>query len=410
MPNILIEERKIENLEFIGENYLRDTVDQTEKRKKELLESYDEFQIRKLNFLNEVYDNYKTKHSYFNSYNNHINNFEQNFNKDLMYFSKLEISRIISSFTFLSESTQKTILTFCTQYCKYYKEIGKITGNPCEGLSYNKSIKNSKKIQKHRLYSKAEILKIIKKASENTNPNFLKPLVLYRMGIKGKEAIYIRSLKWKDININNNEITIHNQDETKTKIIKIDKWAMDILIKLHELGSEKTKCTDNIEFGNLKIVEPERYVLEGRSEGILKYNTINNWMNRISKWADVMRICPEDLIFTRQMELLLRRRKHIRLTNDDLQEVLSESTLEDMSLSTVTILKNRYKDLTNDEIFRSINNLKDDIATTIKLRKEIITMGDVEGEYRQIIKKLGFDAEEDDTILSNPEVEQKRVN
>ncbi|NFH01582.1 hypothetical protein FC831_15165 [Clostridium botulinum] len=393
MPNTAIEGLKIEDMEFIGENYLRDTVYETEKRKQEILLSYDDSQLKKVSFLNEIYDNYSTKHSYFNVYNNYIHSFETVFDKDLMFFSSREIANMISSFTFISESTKKTLLTFSTQYCEYWRNKGKINLNPCEGLSYKKSIKKSEKLLKSKLYSKDEIMNIILKVCKEVNLNFLKPLILGRMGIVGKQAIYMRNLKWKDIDINNCEITINNEDFTENKIVKVDKWAMDTLVKLQQCIYQGVQFTDDIYIDEL-IIEPERYILESKEGGIFNYNTVHNCMRIILEKAKVTRISFAELIFTRQIELLLRRRKYTRLTSDDIQEVLAISTLDDVSLSRVTILKKKYEDLTGDEVFRSINNnLKDALETTIKMRKERLVMGDVEGEYRQIVEILDYKLE-----------------
>ncbi|MBZ9693331.1 hypothetical protein [Clostridium sp. M14] len=393
---------KIEDMEFIGENYLEDSISKTEERKQKVLLSYDDFQLDKISFLNELYDNYSTKYSYFNLYNNYIHNFEKVFDKDLMFFSSHEIANIISSCTFISESTKKTLLTFSTQYCEYWRNKGKININPCEGLSYKKSIKNSEKLLKSKLYSKEEILNIIYEAcklkpynnrdSENKTPkeinlNFIKPLILARMGIVGKQAIYIRNLKWKDINIDKYEITIHDEDFTETKTIKVDKWAIDILVKLQQHIYRGVPFGDNLYIEEF-VIEPENYVVENAESGIINYNTLQNNVRIVFERANVTRISFAELVFTRQIELLLRRRKHARLTNHDVRDVLVMLTLENISLARITTLKKKYEDLTGDQVFRSVDNLKDFLETTIKRKKQKLKEGDVEGEYFQIIDIL----------------------
>lgn len=409
LHNIKIEDLRIEDLEFIGENYLENTISKTEKRKQKVLASYDDFQLDKVSFLNELYDNYSTKYSYFNLYNNYIHNFEKVFNKDLMFFSSYEIANAISSCTFISESTKKTLLTFSTQYCEYWRNKGKININPCEGLSYNKSIKNSEKLLKSKLYSKDEILNIIYEACtlkpcnnkdcENKTPkeinlNFIKPLILARMGIVGKQAIYIRNLKWKDINIDKCEITIHDEDFTETKTIKVDKWAIDILVKLQQHIYRKTPFTDKLYIEEF-VIEPENYVVENAEGGIINYNTLQNNVRIVFERANVTRISFAELVFTRQIELLLRRRRHARLTNHDVRDVLVMLTLENVSLAKTTTLKKKYEDLTGDQVFRSVNNLKDFLETTIERKKQKIKEGDVEGEYFQIIDILDCKLEEE---------------
>ncbi|MBN1076040.1 hypothetical protein DVV91_17095 [Clostridium botulinum] len=402
LHNIKIEDLKIEDMEFIGENYLEDSISKTEERKQKVLSSYDDFQLDKISFLNELYDNYSTKYSYFNLYNNYIHNFEKVFDKDLMFFSSHEIANIISSCTFISESTKKTLLTFSTQYCEYWRNKGKININPCEGLSYNKSIKNSEKLLKSKLYSKEEILNIIyeacklkpynnkdcaNKTPKEINLNFIKPLILARMGIVGKQAIYMRNLKWKDINIDDCEITIHNEDETKFKTIKVDKWAIDILVKLQQHIYRGVPFGDNLYIEEF-VIEQENYVIENAESGIINYNTLQNNIRIVFERANVTRISFAELAFTRQIELLLRRRKHTRLTNHDVRDILIMSTLENISLAKITTLKKKYEDLTGDQVFRSVDNLRDFLETTIKRKKQKLKEGDVEGEYFQILDIL----------------------
>ncbi|WP_252241600.1 hypothetical protein [Clostridium sp. ZBS18] len=391
MPNIIIDGLKIEDLEFIGENYVKKTISETEKRKEEVLNSYDEFQIRKLNFLNERYDNYNTKITYWNIYANMLHYYEKNTNTDIMNMEANEIENLINACTYALVSAKKTARTFCIKYKNWAVDKGYIMINT---LTNTSEIQEEKTLLKNRLYSKDTILNIVEKAQEGFNLNFIKPLVLGRMGVIGKQAIYMRSLKWKDIDIEKCEITIHNEDETKFKTIKVDKWAIDTLLKIQkcidsDMGFKRDMNIDTF------IIEGEQYVLDSGFEGeMLKYNSLNNWMRNVANEFKITRISFAELLFSRQMELLLRRRKYSRLTNDDIQDVLNEYTFdEDVSLAKVTILKRRYQDLTEDEVFRSINNDKDN-KTTLKIRKERITIGNVEEEYEKIIEKLDFKLEE----------------
>ncbi|NFT08733.1 hypothetical protein FDF26_17080 [Clostridium botulinum] len=391
MPNVIIDGLKIEDLEFIGENYVRKTISETEKRKEEVLNSYDEFQIRKLNFLNERYNNYNTKITYWNIYANMLHYYEKNTNTDIMNMEATEIENLINACTYALVSAKKTARTFCIKYKNWAVDKGHILINT---LTNTSDIQEEKTLLKNRLYSKEVILNIIETTKEGFNLNFLKPLVLGRMGIIGKQAIYMRNLKWRDVNIKDCEITIHNEDETNFKTIKIDKWAMDTLLRIQKCIDSKMNFKKDISIDNFKT-ESEQYVLDSGFEWeMLKYNSLNNWMRNVATEFEITRISFAELLFSRQMELLLRRRKHSRLTNDDIQEVLNESILEEISLAKVTILKRRYQDLTEDKVFRSVNNDKDN-GTTIVTRKRRITMGNVEGEYRKIVKKLGCKLEEE---------------
>ncbi|MCS6133184.1 hypothetical protein DWV13_16450 [Clostridium botulinum] len=379
MPNL-----RIQDLEFIGENYIVDNnLEKTEQKKQDILSTYDKFQHRKINFLNELYDKYNTKHSYFNMYNNNMHNFEQVFNKDLMYFSPIEIINIISGFTFMSESMKRSLLSFCTQYCEYWVGKGKININPCEGISFNESIKNSTKLLKSKIYEKEYVLKVVDSIIEKGNPNHAKPLLLARIGILGEKAEYMRNLKWRDIDVLNNIITISNEDSTSRKNVKVDKCMIDKLISIQSLR----KSDKEMEYIS---IEPNRYVLEARNGGALNYNTLNGWIRAGCESAHITRIPPKDLIFSRQMEQLLRRRKHKRLTTDDMMEVANETEFENVKITRGVVLKQRYEELTGDKVFRGLKYNKMDGDKVIELRTIEVTGGDVEGEYKNIMESLEF--------------------
>ncbi|HBJ1650403.1 TPA: hypothetical protein LA460_000307 [Clostridium botulinum] len=371
---------KIQNLEFVGENYIiDDNLEKTNKRKQELLDSYDEFQIRKLNFLNERYDNYNTKCSYWNQYVNNLHYYEKNTNTDIMNLQFSEIANAINSCTFASSSSKGILKTFCRKYCNWCVDKGYIMVNP---LTVIPETKEEKDLLKTRMYSKQKILQVVDLIIEKGNPNHAKPLLLARMGILGKQAEYMRNLKWGDINIENNTITISNENNTNSKTVKVDKWVIDKLISIQSLR-KSDKAIECIS------INPHRYVLEARSGGQLNYNTLNGWIRAGCESAEITRISFAELMFTRQMEQLLRRRKNHRLTIDDMTEVANETELESITATRAVILKQRYEELTGDKVFRGLNN-KLEGEKVIELRRIEIMSGDIEGEYKKIMENLGL--------------------
>ena len=75
-------------MEFIGTNY------NSEEEKNKILETYDEFTMNKLAFLNDTYVNSNTQLAYMIYYRNFFHDEEVLKNKDLMYFTTQEITVI----------------------------------------------------------------------------------------------------------------------------------------------------------------------------------------------------------------------------------------------------------------------------------------------------------------------------
>lgn len=342
-----------QELEFIGQKYLMETTEQTEAKKQEILQSYDQFQLDKIAWLNNTYDDESTKKPFWSVYNNNIHDYEVAKNKDLKDFTRDEAISMMKSFIYAMPATIGTIKAFVNRYFDYWAEKGEITINPLLGEESLKGFKASKKLLETKLYDMNDFYELLYKMKETeaiTLAN-LKPLLLARYGIVGKEAIYMRQLKYSDIDIVNKFVNIYDESGEFISLLPIDNRFIDFLAELDGVVEEESKQS---------LYNSDAYVLEARQ--ILNYNTVNSrvytafkllnkWgKENVENWEDVGRISFNKLVFTRQIELLLQIRKSRRLTSVDMESIMILMNDATTSLSVIYQLQNKYVGLTKDEV------------------------------------------------------------
>ena len=115
-------------MEFIGTNY------NSEEEKNKILETYDEFTINKLAFLNDVYQK-STQVAYFIYYKNFFHDEEMLKHKDLMYFTTQEIKELLTSLVNTKPSSRRAFLSFVNAYLNYCGERGYININNASAIN-----------------------------------------------------------------------------------------------------------------------------------------------------------------------------------------------------------------------------------------------------------------------------------
>lgn len=339
----------MENLKFIGLKY------KTEIEKQSILHGYDEYQIDKIRWVNsrDIADG--TKDTYLQHYNNYFHNTEKKYGKDLKFFTKDEIEDIIlKKCVNLSLNTIKPIFTFCNTYCKYCLSKGDIKVNPCKEIKPARLVEKSEFL-KSRLFGMDYFYDICEKMMKTTNNyNNIKPLLLARYDVNGKKSILIRTLKYKDIDIDNMVINIRLDDGSIIRKLPID----DRFIKLlTELTDENIKSNKN------SIFKSNEYILKTVvSNGkIMNYNTMNTAINTACYSINEHRISVGNLLFTRYIEILLSMRKKRKLTTDDIRTVVKEFNIdENITEIAITTLKRSYQTLINDSVsYRNQDDLSD---------------------------------------------------
>jgi hypothetical protein len=366
------------NLEFIGKKYIKETPEKTEEAKQKILKKYDEYQLAKITWLNDVYEDDITKKPLWSAYNNNIHDVEVAKGKDLKYFTHDEMKGMLNSFIYAMDTTKRTIISFVNQYCEYF--VGKdISINPCTGISFAKVAKSSKKLLQTKVYNMDEFYELLTKMKYKTKADNIKPLLLARYGIIGKQAMFMRRLKWNDINTEQLIVNIRDDNDEVIRCIPVDQRFINFLLDL-----EEQKVNDGQEYN---IFKSDAYVLE--SNGIIKYATLHsriynacNSLNKDLKEGEEKqeRINISDLLFTREIELLLDIRKERKLRTDDVESVLSIFYETNISQNVLLNLKYRYEGLTGDKVMSK--------STANKRSKEY------GNERRELLHLIDLDAEQ----------------
>lgn len=314
----------MEDLKFIGKDY------NTEDEKQKILESYDKYQIAKLRYINSQNVNYKTMSDYWSRYTRfHIA--EKVHGKDLKDFTKEDIENTLRKWTNIKKISLVNIIPFGKRYCEYCISQGEIESNPFNEIKID--IVENIDYYKAKIIGMNEFYYMCNEILSNKDSIYVKQLLLARYGILGKKAKFMLNLRYSDIDINNKIVNIINYDGKKF-IVPIDNRFIELL---KELNREADK----------NILESDKYVLTN-TYNIAKYNTINTRVNTALKSIEQDRISFNKLLFTRQFEFLLNKRKERKLTRRDVMEAMG--LFKDSSSRSDNDFLDIYQMLTGDEI------------------------------------------------------------
>ena len=325
-----------EDFEFIG---VKSYKDETERQR--ILNSYDDYQIKKLEFLNLYYDNAWTRLTYFRNYNNNIHHYEVAKKKDLMKFSPDETEAIIKSCVWAVESTQKGLFIFGKKYCSWCKNVLKLVDiNPFDLLIINEVTKNSKS----KLQRKIVPLKIFYKQcnqmlKEEVPIDFVMAVICIRYGISGDQLLYVRNLKWSNIDYENKMVLIENDNGAIITRIPVDD---DFLFWLN----------------NVQHLPTDTYVV-GSNHGHgkpLEYASIYSRIRKSYDKIEAVQQGVKDPLFNRQFELLLLLREKRQLYDYDIKRVVERfygRRVSTYSKSQINAILERYEILTDDLILKT---------------------------------------------------------
>jgi len=342
-----------ENLEFIGQKYERDTPEATEKEKQRILGEYDQFQIDKIVWLNNTYEDEITKKPLWSVYNNNIHDYEVAKNKDLKDFKSNEVVSMLNSFIYAMESTMGTIKLFVNKYFEYYIEKGDISVNPLSGVESMKTLKSSKKLLQTKLYNMDEFYSLMREMKECVGSENIKPLLLARYGVLGREVIYMRRLRYKDIDVVNKFISVYNENEEFITLMPIDDRFIEFLLEVDSIVEEESIK---------QLFQSDAYVINTRE--IANYNTVNSRVFTAFKLLNkkrkeevidaekIDRISFNDLLFTREFELLLQIRKERKISSYDIEAIIKIFNESKINATSVAMMRKRYESLTGDNVIK----------------------------------------------------------
>lgn len=322
-------------MKFVGKKY-RD-----EKEKQIILNSYDDFQREKLIFLNELYDNENTLFAMWRVYDRYIHIYEIHMQEDLKYFDTVQIKNILFMLFNYSDDTMRTIYTFMRTYFEYCIGKAEIFQNPTEIIDIDMYLANNRKAKEDKIYSLDYVYDLVDDAKKYSSFSNVIPLLLVRYGVKGNKMSWLVNLKWSDIDFENKEINIFDRDNGKLITnLPVDDRLLKILDQYRNYFTDKNILND--------------YVLaskNGNQISTIGVHSRNKYLtDDLSKYIDnFKRISTNDLLKSRQIELLLKMRTKRMLSTYDTQRV-SEVLNGEIGDQYVQRLKRLYKAVTGENV------------------------------------------------------------
>lgn len=322
-------------MKFVGKKY-RD-----EKEKQIILNSYDDFQREKLIFLNELYDNENTLFAMWRVYDRYIHIYEIHMQEDLKYFDTVQIKNILFMLFNYSDDTMRTIYTFMRTYFEYCIGKAEIFQNPTEIIDIDMYLANNRKVKEDKIYSLDYVYDLVDDAKKYSSFSNVIPLLLVRYGVKGNKMSWLVNLKWSDIDFENKEINIFDRDNGKLiTSLPVDNRLLKILDQYRSYLTDKNILND--------------YVLaskNGNQISTIGVHSRNKYLtDDLSKHIDnFRRISTNDLLKSRQIELLLKMRTKRMLSTYDTQRV-SEVLNGEIGDQYVQRLKRLYKAVTGENV------------------------------------------------------------
>lgn len=322
-------------MKFIGKKY-RD-----EKEKQIILNSYDDFQREKLIFLNELYDNENTLFAMWRVYDRYIHIYEIHMQEDLKYFDTVQVKNILFMLFNYSDDTTRTIYTFMRTYFEYCIGKAEIFQNPTEIIDIDMYLANNRKAKEDKIYSLDYVYSLVDETKRYSSFSNVIPLLLVRYGVKGNKMSWLVNLKWSDVDFKNKEISIFDRNDGKLiTSLPVDDRLLETLDQYRNYLADKNILND--------------YILtskNGNQISTIGVHSRNKYLtDDLSKYIDnFKRISTNDLLKSRQIELLLKIRSKRKLSTYD-TEMISEVLNGRIEGQYVQRLKRFYKDITDEKV------------------------------------------------------------
>ena len=328
------------NLEnFVG----LDTNDQ--KEKENYYNELDSFQLKKLDYIKEMYDNEKTALTVWRIYNNNIHEYEVSADKDAMKFDINDIENVLSSKFQYKESYRRTIISFIVNYMEWGVARGDLEVNIAKTINVNRVTKNKLKIIKQNIYGLDEFYSILDEISIKLPKHYTIPLLLARYGVLGKNAEDICNLKWQDVDLENNEIKIidHETGELKQVYYTDNRFSEYMKNYKYDEDLNKTIETDYVVYKR-KVFETITTDIRYTGSGLRNLTMV------IAKTINEDRIAFKDLIQSRKLDYLLALRSTRKITNLDLYATTQLLAYKKETYTTTNLLKSFYESITDEKI------------------------------------------------------------
>jgi hypothetical protein len=292
-----------------------------------------DFQFNKLLFFKESNYNEVTRRTYWGLYLNYIADLEEEYNIDLYYFSQKEINYYLDNIKNKSQQTIFQANSFINKYLKWY---GKKYYNNGSEKHFDLTIK--KEIDKSWYISKRDFYKMCNNMLKVSNKNFphITPLLFARYGITGKELIYMRNVKWKDIDYNKKLVFIYNKDrKEKLLSVPVDNMFLKWIKNLEQYNDERYKDID--------VINKHIITTQISEDIIVNYSSINTKSFNCFKAINVKRISFKTLFNCAIVDYIKEIYSNfVPRSNDEIKECLTlyypEENIDVTKLKTIKTL------------------------------------------------------------------------
>lgn len=349
------------------------------KDREYILDKYDEYQIKKLEFLNLYYPNHNTRLTYYNNYQNNFHDYEVQKGKDLMNFSTDEMISVIKSCVWTLEGNKDALMTFAKVYCSWCKSVlHEIPTNPCDLIVKSVVATSSKVLLKQKILPLNIMYKqFVQMEQEKLNPSNMVVVLLARYGISGDNLEIMRNLKWQNIDRQNLFINLENENGVITTRVPIDENFLFWLDKVpHTID--------------------DTYVVYKKGAGSAKplaYASVYTRFRLAFQSIEAKQFGFKDLLFSRQVELLLQMRRRRQLNSDDFRTMIEKfNGTTDYSYTRVNSLMKKYESLTGDMVLNFTPTGK------AIINPEHISKEESKKVVEDILKGIDFDISNTDNL------------
>jgi len=327
----------------------------------------------------------------WNLYINFISEVEIESNKDLYYFELEEINKCNKKLKNVKEGTLNLINAFIKKYLEWSIKYYKVQ------KSFKLEIEN--KIDNSWYISKLDFYNLCEKLMNRVDSQFILPLLLIRYGITGKQMIYLRTIKWNNINFETNRVTMYDENNEMILSIPVDFQFLKWIDNLKDL---EIKRHNNTNIDNFYIMQESEY-----KNKIINYNTVNSRIYYACKSVGTVRIPPYSLETSAKVDYLYKLSQYnVPITGKFIEEKLLKDWYkkESFSVGATYKLKNLYDDWIKDEGFNAectityiikddkdlkITNTKSDNVKNISNKKAVICLT-TKKEFESTIKAGEF--------------------
>lgn len=287
-----------------------------------------------------------TKKSYMYDYNNFVEMFEKAKSKGLENFNEDDVIEIINSMPTSSRTVKYKMFKMIEQFEEWALQRGfNHSYNPCTNIDFNKVVEINKSILESKYIDLEEAYKVCEKAkTKGVDYQDIVAFMLCRYGLKGKEWIEVRFLRWEDVDFENKVINVTNRDddefdESNLKIIKrikIDDRMINYLYAAKEETTyeKDTRALNKDTFREFKYMDFGYVckVTENTNEVAITFTVLRNRIVNLYKAVGMNRISMKDLVKSKKIDDLNDILKYKRI--EFKEEFEKDNTRQDLNTLT----------------------------------------------------------------------------